>query len=225
MHDICRMLCMPRSTCFRLLKCLVDAHFIERGEYGYIVAPLARKLGSQASQHQHLLRLFSHRLCELSEKASKTVNLNVLHENNYRLCIAQVHSSLQEIRHYTPINVPLPLCVASAGKCLWAHLPDALRKEIYENNVASVSLPKEAQFAQLDAFREQGYSVSRGERVDGVGSASIPLFNREGELLGCLTMSAMLKDFPESDIPGCIKMLRQLRQDVLPYGPVPAIEL
>ncbi len=220
-QDICRSLDMPRSTCFRFLKCLVDARFVERTEQGYVVSDLARKLGGQPRQHRYLLRLFSHRLRDLSEKSSKTVNLNVLHSNNYRLCIAQVHSSRQSIRHYTPINVPLPLYVGSAGKCLWAHLPDDLRQEIYDSNANKIAKGKKEQFAELDRFRDQGHAVSRGERLAGVGSVSIPLFSREGELLGSLTMSAVLQDFPESDIPACIEMLRRLRHDVLPYGNAP----
>lgn len=220
-QDICRALDMPRSTCFRLLKCFVDARFVERTEYGYVLGDMARKLGGQPRQHKYLLRLFSHRLRELSEKSFKTVNLNVLHSNNYRLCIAQVHSSHQSIRHYTPLNVPLPLYAGSAGKCIWAHLPTELREEIYTTNANKISLSKKEQFAELDMFREQGYSASRGERLKEAGSVSIPIFSSEGAPLGSLTMSAILSDFPMSDIPLCVAMLRQLRHDVLPYGTAP----
>lgn len=215
-EDIRRALNIPRSTCFRLLKCLVDARFIERLDQGYTIGPLARKLGGQPWQHQYLRRLFAHRIRAASEVSHKTVNLNVLHRDNYRLCILQVHSSFQEIRHYTPLETPLPLYVGSAGKCIWAHLPEELRTEIYETNAAMIALPREEQFAQLDLFRAQGYAVSRGERVSGVSSVSIPLFGREGELLGSLTMSEVTQLFPLEDVPRCIATLRQLAAEALP---------
>lgn len=217
-QDICRALDMPRSTCFRLLKCLVDADFVERLEHGYAVGPLARGLGGRARHYQHLRRLFAQRIRELAEAAHKTVNLNVLHRDNYRLCIVQVHSSFQEIRHYTPLDTPLPLYVGSAGKCIWAHLPEDLRVEIYENNAANISLSREEQFALLNDIRARGYAISRGERVAGVSSASIPLFDKEGGLLGSLTMSDMTDLFPLEEVPLCISMLRKLAESVLPRG-------
>lgn len=100
-----------------------------------------------------------------------------------RLCIAELPSP-QPLKYTAGIGVTVPLHAGSPGKLLLAFMPpeemsEALDKIDMFRLTNKTITSRVVLLKELLLIREQGWSTSFGERIDGVSSLSVPVFNAE----------------------------------------------
>ena len=92
------------------------------------------------------------------------------------------------------IGPRVPAYCSAIGKALLANL-DAARLKDYLRDVAlqrhtrATLMTREALRADLEATRERGYSISREEMIPGLAALGAPIFGRNRELVGAISIS------------------------------------
>jgi DNA-binding IclR family transcriptional regulator len=128
----------------------------------------------------------------LAGVTQETVHLNVI-DGNERVCIDTIESA-QNLKASMPIGSRSPLYAGASSKCLLAFSEDTFRRSYLEVArltpiTANTIVDKARLSRELKAIAEHGYAESLGERSDGLGSLSAPVFNHRGAIAAALSLA------------------------------------
>jgi DNA-binding IclR family transcriptional regulator len=130
-------------------------------------------------------------MVRLRDAEGESVHLYV-RQRDRRVCVAAVEGNY-ELRHFTEVGKPLPLSAGASGKLLLA-FADSATQAIELRRVARASISPRAPgldelTAQLEEIRATGWSMSFGEREEGLAAAAVPLRNAAGAVHAALAIS------------------------------------
>jgi DNA-binding IclR family transcriptional regulator len=153
---------------------------------------------------------------ELAAVTQETVHLNVI-DANERVCIDTLESP-QALKASMPIGSRSPLYAGASSKCLLAFSDEAFRRNYFDTIrivpiTANTIIDKARLTREIESIRSQGYAQSLGERSDGLGSLSAPIFNHRGALSAALSMAIPEIRFQnKSHRDFCLHHLRRITQ-------------
>ena len=190
--SIAQRLGQPRSSTHRLLSELVDLGLLFRvGTATYAPGPRLVRWGEAASGVSDIVRIAHPAMARLRDAVGESVHLYV-RQRGTRVCVAAVDGTY-ELRHFTEVGKPLPLSVGASGKLLLAFSDPATRAQELRRVAAapfSERAPTLEQLAeQLQEIVETGWSMSFGEREEGLAAAAVPIRNHSGAVLAALSIS------------------------------------
>ncbi|WP_254533641.1 IclR family transcriptional regulator [Natrinema gelatinilyticum] len=102
------------------------------------------------------------------------------------------------------------------GKAILAHFPEERVEEILDRYGLTAetehTITDRAELEDnLERIREQGYAISSGERIPGLGCIAVPVIaNRQGDVDGALSLCAPLARIKPLTLPD--EMLDMMRQ-------------
>ena len=107
-----------------------------------------------------------------------------------RVCVDSVESS-SELRTFVKVGAILPMRAGSAGKVFLAWMSPSARQELMANarSLTPATPTKERLAQQVATVKARGWAISVGEREEGVGSVSAPVFGPAGELVAVVSVS------------------------------------
>ncbi len=140
---------------------------------------------------------------ELHRSTQETISLYIL-DGNERVCIERLESP-QNVRIVARIGRRLPLYAGSAGKVFLAFLPESQREEILAAETltpftANTIVDKKLLRAELAKIQENGWAVSHGEWMAEASGVAAPIFGRNEEVVGVITISGPTQRFHEDMI-------------------------
>jgi DNA-binding IclR family transcriptional regulator len=164
-----------KSTILRLAGSLCRMGFLERDPQGFFsLGPELRRLGSLTQASVDVRKLMRPVLGNLAAATQETASFYV-RDGRHRICLFRENSP-KTVRHHLEEGGRHPLDVGAPGKILRAY-------------------SKHAKDPELLAIRRRGWATSRGERDPDLASLAVPVFNKYQELLGALSVSAVLSRF------------------------------
>ena len=182
----------PRSTTYRLMAQFEKARFLDRDdETGrYRLGIRLSWLGELAQRSTSLQRIAQPVLLRLSRQTGETATLLVLADGEGT---AVLHS---EGSHRVVAKGLLgrywPLHASAGGKALLAWLPEEERRPLLKKartKYTPTTITGDAVLTrELKQVRERGYSTVRGEFMDDVWGAAVPVFNHRNELVAAITL-------------------------------------
>lgn len=189
---IAQRLGQPRSSTHRLLSELVHLGLLLRvGATTYAPGPRLVRWGEAASGSSDIVRIAQPAMVRLRDAEGESVHLYV-RQRGTRVCVAAIEGSY-ELRHFTEVGKPLPLSVGASGKLLLAFADPATRSHELRRTAAAPVTPRaptlEALKVQLDDILETEWSMSFGEREEGLAAAAVPIRNHAGEVVAALSIS------------------------------------
>jgi IclR family transcriptional regulator, KDG regulon repressor len=110
-----------------------------------------------------------------------------------RVCVERIESA-QPLRRVGKVGDRYRLTRGAAGRVLLAYLPAEKRAALLREDPATT---EEA----LEELRGRGFTVSAGEREQGVTSIASPICDARREVVAALAMSGPSVRFTEADIP------------------------
>jgi DNA-binding IclR family transcriptional regulator len=125
-------------------------------------------------------------MVELAEKAKETISLHTV-SGKTRVCIDAVNAD-SPLRSVTRAGDQVPLLQGSAARVLMAHMPQDQLSPLVTQMVKATKKTKAQVLQELALTREQGYSVSHGERLLGVSAISAPIKDVHEEVHYCLSL-------------------------------------
>jgi DNA-binding IclR family transcriptional regulator len=182
----------PRSSVHRLLSELVRLGLLLRvGSATYAPGPRLVRWGEVAAGSLDVVRIAKPTMEWLRDRVGESVHLYV-RQRDTRVCVAAVEGRF-ELRHFSEIGRPLPLRVGASGKLLLAYATEALKDvELAQapDEPISPRAPTAAQLrAQLTEIRKTEWSMSFGEREEGLAAAAVPVRNSLGIVIAALSVS------------------------------------
>lgn len=171
---------MYKSTTLRLANSLCRMGFLQRDEEGlYILGPELMRLASLNRNPVDIEEIMRDALRALTVVTQETASFYIRH-GRQRLCLYREHSP-RAVRHFLREGERLPLNDGAAGRIIR-------------------SFSKYARNPELAVVRRRGWAIALGESHPELATIAAPVFNREKELLGALTVSGPLSRFTSEKV-------------------------
>jgi DNA-binding IclR family transcriptional regulator len=169
-----------KSTTLRLASSLCKMGFLQRDEEGlYALGPELMRLASLKRNFVDVEEIIRDALRALTVITQETASLYIRH-GAYRICLYRENSP-RVVRHYLHEGEHLPLNEGAAGQIIRSY-------------------SKHVRNPQLAIIRRRGWAVALGDSHPELAAIAAPVFNREKELLGALTVSGPLTRFTEEKV-------------------------
>lgn len=194
--ELAHSLRMPKSGVFRILKTLEKKGFLRRKEnsnkyeLGYRIYELT---GTVTGEVKWLCKKAMPYLWELHRATGVTVSVRVLESD--KLVVLDRVEGASPLKVVYPAGAHLPCNHGAAGKLLLAYrcssqeIRDFLRlgkiRKLTENTKTTLK-ELETSFKKI---RKLGYSVSRGEALQGVVGIAVPVRGSDGEVKAALALT------------------------------------
>lgn len=194
--EIARRIDVHKSSVYRLLRTMVGFEYLEQheGTAAYWLGSRLSYLGNLAGRHMEFLRLARPHVERLGQLTRETANLARLQGNVcvYLLSIPTEQPIGMIARPYGETD---PVYSTALGKAMLAFLPapqveESLRRVEWRAHTARTVRDKEVLVAQLQQTRARGYAVDDRENDEDVRCVGAPVFGRQGELAGAVSVSA-----------------------------------
>jgi IclR family KDG regulon transcriptional repressor len=219
LSDLHKKLGISKSSLQRILKTLDSEGFLEKNEVqkSYKLGLELYLLGQLVEGNSHLLSIGKPYMEELSNETGESVTLNVIHENK-RKCIGYVQGK-HELLTLTHIGQYSPLNAGASAKVLLAFLPEPLRNQLLnemeiETITENTPVDRSEIEADLQKIREQGYSISEGERVLGAYSICAPITNRLNEIIASLSITMPVIRVRENIIVKYVELIKDYTRQI-----------
>jgi DNA-binding IclR family transcriptional regulator len=130
-------------------------------------------------------------MVRLRDIEGESVHLYV-RQRGTRVCVAAVEGSY-ELRHFTEVGKPLPLSVGASGKLLLAFADPVTRAHELRRTASAPLTPRAPSLedlkAQLEDIVQTEWSMSFGEREEGLAAAAVPIRDHAGVVIAALSIS------------------------------------
>jgi len=212
LSELARLMKMPVSTCFGLVRTLEARGYIYaiKPRSGFYPTKRLLDMARVIADHDPLLERVEPILKELRDTTGETVTL--AKRQGHRIIYLDVFESLQLIRYSAQVGEFRSLYTSSAGKAILGSLDDAERAEL----LAGVKLKRftktsntTARELEADIARSKarGWYSNVGEVVEDLMAIAIPLkFN--DDLYGVSIIGPIHRLQPE--LEKCLKALQQV---------------
>ncbi len=227
--EIATRLRSSKTSVFRITTTLVEYGYLVRSEDSRNLT-LSRKLlamGCKALHEKDLMGCSMDVLRGLRDQVKETVLIGTLADGAF-IVIEQVLGS-HPFKFSLDIGSRLPLHTAAPAKALLAFLPEREREALIETiefvGFNSATIRDAERFREeLDAVREQGYALDRGEQLAGIHCVAAPVFDRNGYPVAAVWTTGPADRIRERDFPTVGKLFcKQMRiiSGRLGYGLLP----
>lgn len=191
--ELSRALRMSPSTCHRLLELLAAEGIVEhvKTRRSYQIGLEYGRLAAQVQARNSYQKAVQPMLREMVAFYNETCIFSLYIRASRSLIFAEKAESSRPLRYQVPLNEPMSVFWGATGRAIYAYLPDAERRTIYdEEGTAPGSgepLPSWKNIeAEVQRIRTQGFVMTRGQKTPGSVGVSGPVFNAENDVIGSI---------------------------------------
>jgi DNA-binding IclR family transcriptional regulator len=192
--ELSRRVSLPKSTVFRLLTTLESRGLVaqnsETGLYhlGVGLIPLANSV----YVYSDLRRTARPHLHRLANTVEETTSLGILVEAD-TINLDRIEFRGRLVVRAGGAGNKLPFHATSGGKAIASFLPadeleGLLAAPLAALTPATITNPEDLQ-RQMIKIRTRGYATSLDELEEGLHAVSAPIFNYQGEVIACVSVS------------------------------------
>ena len=195
LSEIAEALDLNTSTTHRLLQSLKAHGLVTQppGGKAYTPGPAILRLARLATRALDLQDVARPHMRRLRDAIGETVGLHALRSDLLRVVVDQAESRHALRRSYTELGEPIPLHQGAPGKALLAFLDDDQRETVLaqplesanENTITDPARLRE----DIAAIRGRGFALSFGERVAGIHTVAVPLFDHSRDVVAALSVT------------------------------------
>lgn len=212
--ELSRQLGWPKSVVHRVLITLEQSGFVASDPVSrrYRLGPKALRLGLAALAQTDIRRLALPRLRSLRDRTGETTTLSLL-SGDERVYVEQVES-LHPVRQTIPIGGRAPLYVGASSKAILAFLPIDRQERILAmavgaRRVDGTPIDPALLRDEIQTIRQQGYAISRSERILGATSVAAPIFDHRGEVIGSMSVAGVTVRQNQADLEALGPLVRE----------------
>ena len=202
LEEIIKQTGYKKTTCFRLLKTMLNLELIETtpGKKTYQFGHRLVSLGLTALKNMNLHQAALPILKRLSSETRETVNLTILSGTE----ILYVERIMSDYLVNVNVNIGdrLPVYCASMGKVILAFLYPKKLDEIinaihFEPKTDKTIISKKNLLKELEKIRKQGFAINDEELEKGLRAVAAPIFNHTGEAFAAINVAWTTARRPE----------------------------
>jgi DNA-binding IclR family transcriptional regulator len=179
---------LSKATTHRLVNSLNECGYLVRvGNHRYALSMKFLRLAGLVRSTLTIRDIARPVMIEVAEATGETIVLNTV-SGNERICI-EVIETPAALMHIVKPGEHVSLLHGATGKILLAYMDEAQVEKILDQSKEGKAMNRKQLFTQLRKFRKQGFSHTAAERAVGVTAVSVPLFDIDGHVDNCLTLS------------------------------------
>ena len=199
---LARQIGIDRSAVGRILQQLAALGILTREEAGYTPGPRLFALTRVLAASDTFPVAANSVLVELVERFDETCYVSVLH-GDVVVLLYECQSS-QPLRYVVELGKPVPIHAGATGRAILAGLTHdeaaALLKSTELVRLTDGTITDVDELLEMAAEdRELGYTVSRGERVEGGLAVAAPFFDGSGNCQGSVVFTGPLSRHDEAN--------------------------
>jgi DNA-binding IclR family transcriptional regulator len=206
MIQIATDLGLPKNAVFRITLTLARRGYLERDDASkrYYLSRRVLALGFGAlGEGVSLVEQAIGPMRKLRDAVRETVCLTVLVEDQG--FVLEQAPGTYPFRCVANVGMRQPIHASSACKAIVAYLPEAERQALLGRvrlcRLTPQTITKRADLLrELDRARSLGYSVDRGEHIEGIACVSAPIFDRDAYPVASLTVTGPAGRMPEESM-------------------------
>jgi DNA-binding IclR family transcriptional regulator len=194
--DLAEATGLAKPTLLRLLRVLADEGFAAQDrDSRWRLTTLVFELGCSAVGIDHAMAEMRSALRSLAEVTGETV-VYVVYDAGHTVYVETVESQ-HPVHTSVKLGNRVPALATATGRAMLAWLDAAERDRVLDAGAAAASTTPEALRAALDETRTRGYAYNRDGLWPGVWGVGAPVFDRFGEVVGAVGMSAPVDRLPD----------------------------
>lgn len=188
LQEIGERIKMPKTTAFRLVNTLERAGFLIRMDnQQYCLSLKLARLGGMVRSTLSIRDVARPIMIEVNQKTSETLTLNTI-VGTERM-VLEVVDTPAPLMSMARTGQHMPLLLGASSRILLAYMnPEELERVLKLTTVGHV-IDRPALDRELARFRRQGYAITRGQRVAGLTAISVPIFDINGDVRHCLSLT------------------------------------
>ena len=220
LSELARATGLDKGTTRRLLHTLMACGLVDHDprtqRYALSVGVLT--LANAVDKGREIRELAAPVLTELAEKTGATSFLFVPHEGQ-ALCVGRVRAAMPNFEAtWFLVGALTPLNCGGAPRCILAWLPPD-----EQERALALPLPKRTPRAQADPdmlrrevtrIREQGFEVAADDFYIGITGIGVPIFDRNGALVGAVSISSLTSMVAPEGKPLFLNELRAAADEI-----------
>ncbi|MQA85885.1 MAG: helix-turn-helix domain-containing protein [Streptosporangiales bacterium] len=200
--EFARLTGLSTSTTHRLLSALQANGLVRQVAHRrYELGPLVLRLSHAVTARLDLRDAARPAMRRLRDLTGETVGLHVLLPNLTRAVVDQVESDQSLRRTYVGLGEPIPLNQGGPGKVLLAFLSERDREEVLarplEAATPTTPVDPDTLRTELAAIRAQGYAISPAQRVPGINTVAVPIWDHTGRVTASISVTGPAPRLPE----------------------------
>ena len=190
----------PASSCFRILKELVELNYLTFDEETrkYYVSLKLAGIGSSVTRENNIVKLLHPYLEKLREESNKTCNIGIMNkESGMFLDVLYSHSNT--IKLLSQVGAPFPLHCTAMGKVLLAYCSPQKRDRILSGELKPLTdrsiVERRLLENQLKQVIVDGYAAEHEESTRGIHCFAAPIFDYKGTNIAAVSMACPYFEF------------------------------
>ena len=209
LSEIAELTGLPNAIVYRLLYTLTSEGFLHQNAVNkmYCVGDETISLGLSGLRQRPIFSAAHGPMWEYYRQNGQMLMLTVC--INWRSVVIDHASSLSDEEDMLYLGYSYPLERGASNRTLLAFMD----KEAQEQYLSSLLLEPpqlDALRAELDRIREQGYDYTEQMFTKGLWALGMPVFDRDGSLAGCISMSDYIDSTPQENFDRQLFMLSNL---------------
>jgi DNA-binding IclR family transcriptional regulator len=216
LNQISEKLGLPMSTTLRILTTLVSLNALRRFDNRtYSLGSRVYLLGAVAQAHYKPHQVARPYMQDLRDETKEAVSLYGI-DGEHRVCYEHV-PSLLSMRCVVRVGDRFELWAGASGKVLLAYATeDIVERETKKlARITDTTITDRERFLkELLAIRGQDYSISHGEREDGIISIAVPILDWHGTAVYALSLAGPALRFTEEKALALIPKLQRIAVEI-----------
>jgi len=207
-----RLLDVPRSTAYRLLRSLESGGFLvyDAPSQTYRLSLAVARLGQVALAGVDLRLVSQPHLRRLVEETGESAFLLVVEKRS--AVVIDTVASDAPLRLTYPVGTPWPLHAGASNKVLLAYLPEETVGEVLSGPLSRVTVrtttdPHRLR-AELAMIRRHGFAHSVGELTPEIAGIAVPILSG-GQLIGALAVAGPVSRLGAARVTQVVRRLKQ----------------
>lgn len=181
-----------KTTLFRILSSLRQINYVAYDEDSkrYTLGNAILRMAQSISMKEEITKIAHHLIKELSEITGESVVV-FKREGRFKYCVAK-HDTDKAVRRIINIGEESPLLSSSSGRVITAYMDESELELLLSGDIHKLTqntvTDKNVLLELIRNTKKDGYSISSGERLEGVVSISAPIFSANGSVQYALSI-------------------------------------
>lgn len=199
LERLCQELKLPKSSAYDIVMTLAQmdmVQVIKGSKQSYAIGLMAYRVGINYTNHLNFIGAIEPVLKSFSKEVGKTVFFGIPSEQDViYLCKYEPENPIITTATAGSRN---PMYCTSLGKVILAYADEETREKLmggihFTKYTERTITSKEELLKELRRVRERGYALDRREMEEHMECAGAPVFDRDGTLLGAISVSSLYK--------------------------------
>ncbi|WP_436346796.1 IclR family transcriptional regulator [Natronorubrum sp. FCH18a] len=201
---------VPKSTIHRHLKTLEKLEYLSKEGDEYKLGMKYLRFGEHVKYRKKAYELAEEKVNYLATKTGERA-LFIVEEHGNSVFVHRAIGD-QAVEVGPDVGERTPIHASAAGKTILAFTPDIRRREILDNTditrITSHTIEDPDELvAELERIREQGYSTSNEEYMEGLNAVSVPIRAPTNQVVGALSIGGPAHRLTQERLEGDLATL------------------